>query len=116
MRRAQKQIRQMDRWANECPPNFLGKLNLVRAEWASLWKENDRAYRKYISAISLLKESGFFFQTALANELAGKHFFRIKNERMGVQFLQKAIAKYTEWGGVAKSHHLEAELRSLQRK
>ena len=106
-------MKQMRLWADEAPSNFLGKLYLLEAEWASLFGRNDQAHRRYISAAALLKESGFYLQTALSLELAGKHFARIREDGLAVRFLRQALDKYREWGGHAKADHLETEVKHI---
>lgn len=109
-----KRIRQLRCWADCCPSNFLGKLSLAEAEWASLRGSKKKlAHRKYVTAISLFNESGFYQQTALANELAGKHFARIGEGELARRFLKKAIDKYFEWGGHAKAEKLASSMKSL---
>lgn len=110
MLRAHRRIRQLRRFAAASPMNFLGKLHLLQAEVASLMGRNDRAHMLYTSAIVLMREAGFKSQLGLANELAGKHFLRLKDERAG-QFLTEADRVYRGWGGIAKADHLVAEIK-----
>ena len=111
--RARKRIKQFRCWVDLCPVNFLGKLYLVEAEWASLWGNDKKAHRKYVSSISLFKDHGSYQYTAVATELAGKHFLRIRNRTEGERFLRQAIGRYHEWGGHAKADHLATEAKRL---
>jgi hypothetical protein len=109
--RIRRRIRQLRRWTKEAPSNFLGKLNLVEAELASTCGRSRLAHSKYVSAVSLCKESGFYMQTALANELAGKHFLRREDDRSARRYLKEAVRIYRVWGGHAKADHLVAEVK-----
>jgi tetratricopeptide (TPR) repeat protein len=109
--RIRKRIRQLRRFAVHSPLNYLGKLYLVQAEFASLQGRSQRAYLKYISAISLYGESGVNLQLGLANELAGKHFLRLNETVMAIRFLKEAERVYRNWGGHAKADHLVAEVK-----
>lgn len=107
--RARRRIRQLRRFAASSPSNFLGKLHLVQAELASVLGQRDRAHMKYTSSIALFRDAGFNLQLGLANELAGKHFLRLKDDR-AKQFLNEADRVYRAWGGIAKADHLLAEV------
>lgn len=109
--RIRKRIRQLRRFSAHSPMNFLGKLHLVQAEFASLQGRDQRAYFKYTSSISLYRESGVHLQLGLANELAGKHFLRLNETDMAIRFLKEAERVYRNWGGHAKADHLVAEVK-----
>eukprot|EP00977_Amphora_coffeiformis_P009378 scaffold2155_cov162-Amphora_coffeaeformis.AAC.7 len=108
--RVRKRIRQLHRLAKESPLNVMGKLHLAQAEVASTCGRRERAYMKYVSAIALSEKSGFLFQTALANELAGKHFLRFGSKDLATRYLNEAVRVYHVWGATAKVNHLVAEL------
>lgn len=105
-----RRIRALRGWAAKSPFNNLGKVHLLEAEVASILGRNDRAHLKYVSSISIASQSGFYLQTALANELAGKHFLRLKDRAMATTYLEEAEKVYRSWGGHAKADHLAAEV------
>lgn len=113
IRRIRRRIRQLYHFAASSPANFLGKLHLLKAELASVLGRHDRAHIYYTSAIVMLRDSGFYVQLGLANELAGKHFVRRKDTDHGEQFLEEAVRVYKSWGAHAKAEHLATQMKLL---
>lgn len=97
--RARRRLAQLRRFAIASPRNFLGKLHLLKAELASICGLSQRALLHYESAIVLLRDAGFFLQSALANELAAKHFLRRKDIDRAEVHMEEAEQIYRRWGG-----------------
>lgn len=99
------------RWSLVTPENFCGPKMLIEAELASIKKQNDTAYEKFICAIGLTH--GNFSYHALANELLAQHLLRIGETERALPFFRKSIAAYYNWGGKAKAERLEREVDEL---
>lgn len=109
-----RRLKRLTHWAKHAPLNFLGKQYLLEAELAVATKDHLSVLSKYTSSIALSREQGFIKQEALANERAGKYFLERDNETMALPFLREAYRLYEKWGGCAKAHHLQQELKVLQ--
>ncbi|XXX73144.1 AAA family ATPase [Sorangium sp. So ce134] len=99
--------RQLGAWAGSCPPNFLHKHALIRAEIARLRGQEGEAIRLYEHAISSAREHGFVQHEAIACELAAA-FYRARGLSCPADaYLQKARAAYFRWGAHAKVEQLD---------
>jgi hypothetical protein len=108
IRRASRRIRCLQSWSIHAPSNFLGKQYLLETELAAL-QGKPTAYPKYARALAL--SEGFHLQHALVLERTVKHFlFNKRDAQAAAPFLDRAIAGYRTWGGLAKADHLAAEL------
>jgi hypothetical protein len=53
-----------------------------------------------------LSRGGFLHYAAIANELAGLHLLRIKDEYWAKHYLGNSAASYAEWGAVVKAKQM----------
>jgi len=105
-----RNLKVMRQWSKNCPENFLGKQFLVEAELAAVVHNHPEAKTKYYMAIIQSRDSGLLWQEALANELAGKFYLKIRHQSEAIPFLEEARRIYKEWGGIAKLEHFETEI------
>ncbi|WP_437721064.1 AAA family ATPase [Sorangium sp. So ce861] len=99
--------RQLAAWAESCPPNFLHKHALVRAEIARLRGQEGEAIRLYEQAIASAREHGFVQHEAIACELAAG-FYRARGLSTPADaYLRNARAAYFRWGAHAKVEQLD---------
>lgn len=111
--RAQERIKKIRTFASTAPFNFLPKQYLLEAEYAAVSGDDRSAYAKYASAIALSNEAGYFLNGALANERAGKYFFRCGDRELASRFLSEARLKYLAYGADCKVQHLHEEVQRL---
>lgn len=105
-----RNLKAMYKWSKSCPENFLGKQFLVEAELAAVLNKHPEAKTKYYMAIIQSRDSGLLWQEALANERAGKFYFKIGEKSEAINFFEEARRLYKTWGGIAKLEHFETEV------
>ena len=88
--------------------NDLHKLYILDAEYSTSFhrKSQDAIKQKFDIAISVASKSGFVSDSAIANELAGETFLRLKDENWTSYYFSRALALYKEWGAKAKVEHV----------
>ncbi|UJR86590.1 AAA family ATPase [Sandaracinus amylolyticus] len=101
------------RWAENCPPNFAHKHDLVAAEAARLRGQHVEATSRYEAAIAGARREGFEQDEALASELAGRYYRALGQRRIAAFYLEAAMDAYARWGATAKVEALEEETREL---
>jgi hypothetical protein len=106
-------IKFVKRLAVLSPHNCLGKLHLMQAELASTTGNDSRALTKFMCAIALFADSGTLMYSALANELAGRHFIRLGNQYEAAEYLQRALSSWCCWEADAKVLHFRKEFPSI---
>ncbi|MBD1905983.1 trifunctional serine/threonine-protein kinase/ATP-binding protein/sensor histidine kinase [Funiculus sociatus GB2-A5] len=109
----QKNRKQLQVWAENCPENCLSKFLLLEAEIARVAEENWQAAEFYDRAISLAKENQFLNEEALANELAAKFYLEWGKEKIAQVYLVDAYYAYSRWGAKAKIDDLEERYPQL---
>jgi predicted ATPase/signal transduction histidine kinase len=106
--------RKLERWADDCPANFLAKHALVDAELARVTGDELRAERRYEQAIQAARDSGFVHWEALANELAARFNRERGFETVASAYLREAARGYDRWGAKAKVLQLEQREPALR--
>ncbi len=102
-----KELQKLERWAGDCPANFLDRRALVAAEFARVEGRELDAERLYEQAIGAARASGFVQNEALAHELASR-FHRARGfELIADAYLGAARACYARWGADGKVKQLE---------
>ncbi len=94
--------RKMKKWAHHAPMNHLHKLHLIEAEMMRIRGQESKAGHLYDQAVKHAKKHGFLNEEALANELAGKFYLSMGNERIARVYMEDARFCYQEWGATAK--------------
>lgn len=99
----------MKTWANQCPPNFQHKYDLVAAEEARILGQNWQAEELYEKAIQGAKKYEFIQEEALAYERAAEFYLSLSRQEIGQLYLRNSHHCYTQWGAKAKVKQLEDE-------
>lgn len=108
---ARKQLRRIQYWTQHAPHTFFCRQFLLEAEVAAVSGDLASVYSKYVAAIALATSSGFIFQIALGNELAGKYYLHERKDKAtAMPFLREALHHYERWGAKAKFEHLASEI------
>ncbi|MDY7023907.1 MAG: GAF domain-containing protein [Cyanobacteriota bacterium] len=105
--------KQMKKWSDNCPENFLHRYLLVAAEMARLSDEKLKAIEMYDRAIAGAKEYKFIQNEALANELAAKFYLEWGKEKVAQTYMIEAYYCYSHWGAKAKVKDLEQRYPQL---
>ncbi|MCP4691918.1 MAG: GAF domain-containing protein, partial [Desulfobacterales bacterium] len=101
--------KQLKKWADNCPENFLHKHLLVEAEKAWLEGEAWEAAGLYSHAIEEAGKNHFIQCEALGAELAAKFWKARGNREIARMYLQKARRDYRTWGALGKVERLDAQ-------
>ncbi|TGM97832.1 trifunctional serine/threonine-protein kinase/ATP-binding protein/SpoIIE family protein phosphatase [Leptospira yasudae] len=96
-----------EKWSKDCPENFMGLLELLRAEEERIKGKVAETIAGYEKAIKLFQESGFVSFQALSCEIAAKFHYKIGNFSLGNHYIQQAIDFYSRWGASVKTEELE---------
>jgi diguanylate cyclase (GGDEF)-like protein/PAS domain S-box-containing protein len=105
--------KQLQRWADNCPENFLHLFLLVKAEIARMRGNEPETMKLYDQAIDAARENGFIRHEALANELAAKFYLDIGVKKIAILHMTEAHYGYKMWGAVRKVQDLEKKYPHL---
>ena len=112
IRKVKQLLKQMRKWSNSCPENYLGRQLLVEAELAGVQKKVEIAYSKFYLAIIQFRDSRCLLFEALANERAGRFCASVGDKDKANKFLNEALKVYSDWGAIAKCEHLKLEMET----
>ncbi|MGE5703989.1 MAG: helix-turn-helix transcriptional regulator [Clostridia bacterium] len=107
-------IRQIKKWADCCPENFLHKYLLVAAEKARLHGEKQRAMDLYDQAIQSAKENHYYQNAAIACECAASFHTAEGRALFAKTYLIEAIHGFQRWGAAEKCNQLLEKYPELQ--
>lgn len=99
--------KQLEVWAEHCPPNFENREALVAAEIARIEDRTLDAEALYEKAIASAHSNGFLHNEALANELAARFYSARAFEKISNTYLQDARYCYSRWGADGKVRQLD---------
>lgn len=108
-----KHISQMEKWADDCPDNFLHKYLLMEAEQARIEGRDQAAMDLYEQAIQTAKEQQYVRNEAIACELAANYYLRKKKERFARSYLLQACDAFQSWGATEKVKELQEKYLGL---
>ena len=107
LKRLKNKLKQMKKWANHCPGNFLHLQLIMEAETARLSEKYNLAVKLYDKAIEAANKNEWIRDEALANELAAKLYLHNGQEKAAMGYMQEAHYLYERWGADAKTAHLK---------
>jgi predicted ATPase/signal transduction histidine kinase/ActR/RegA family two-component response regulator len=100
-------LRKLERWAENCPENFLSRFALVSAELARIEGRDQDARRLYEQAIESAHQNGFVQYEALAWELAAAFYRSRRASSVAQAYLEQARAGYASWGADGKVRQID---------
>ncbi|WP_341531001.1 AAA family ATPase [Nostoc sp. UHCC 0302] len=103
----------VEKWADNCPENFLHRYLLLSAEMAQISGKCMEAANFYDRAIAAAKANEYLQEESLANELAAKFYLNWSKERIAQEYLIEAYYGYARWGAKAKLADLETRYPKL---
>jgi len=107
---------QLREWAENFPPTFGDKYELVSAEFARIEGRDFDAMRLYEGTIRAARENGFVQNEALACELAGRFHAEHGFADIAHLYLRKARYCYLRWGADGKVRQLDEMYPDLREK
>lgn len=113
LNRVKANQKQMRKWANSAPMNYLHKYYLVEAERHRIVGKFLEAIDFYDRAIALAKKHSYLQEEALANELAAKFYLDLSKDTIARAYLLNARAGYLIWGATAKVKALDLKYSHL---
>lgn len=103
-----KNVKQLRRWAESCPENYLHKLKIVEGVLAHKASRQAAALLSYEQAFELARKGGFLADEVIAAELAAG-VCADGGLMMGAgQWLSQARDALARWGGFGVLPHLDA--------
>jgi len=106
-KRLKKEHKQMKKWADHCPVNFLHRKLIMEAEMVRLSDKPRQSADIYDEAIKAAKENEWLSDEALANELAAKFYLERGQEKIASVYMKEASYLYARWGAARKVEFLE---------
>ncbi|NJM47470.1 MAG: AAA family ATPase [Alkalinema sp. RU_4_3] len=106
---ASAQQAKLQRWADNCPENFLAMYQLLLAETAFTEGNYWEAGQQYDAAIATAKQYRLFYTEALAHELAGRFYLTVNRPSLAQTYLKQAIDRYQSWGAIPKANWLQSK-------
>ena len=100
-------------WSNNCDINFTFKLKLIDAELANLKDDTLAALDLYDEAIAGANKGEFLYHLAIANELAGRFWFKKGKQTIALSYLKEAHTNYLNWGSQSKAKSLRETYSEL---
>jgi predicted ATPase/class 3 adenylate cyclase len=107
-------IYKMNKWATNCPANFLQKQQILLAEQLRRAGKGPAALNAYEMAIAMARKNRFPQDEAIACELAGLFHMDNGRPRMARSYLMDARYAYSRWGATAKVRELDDRFPDLQ--
>lgn len=95
------------RWALHAPDNYEHKRLILEAGLAALDHSFDRAMILFNAAIAKAGRSGFLQDEAIASEMAGKIWHKLKNNDIASVFMGRAYQCFATWGAAFKLRQME---------
>jgi predicted ATPase/class 3 adenylate cyclase len=111
--RLARELRQMRRWARNCPDNFLHLQQLMEAELLRLDGRVDVAVRRYEAAMAQAHAQGWRRDEAMINELAGRHLQAAGRRKAAEGYIRAARHIYAQWGARRKVELLDNEFTAV---
>jgi PAS domain S-box-containing protein len=107
---------QLREWAENYPPTFADKHELVSAEVARIEGRDPDAMRLYERAIQSARENGFIQNEGVVYEVAARFYAARGVESIAHAYLREARRCYNQWGAFGKVKQLVATYPRLDEK
>ncbi len=107
MSRANKNIRQMKKWAKDAPQNFQHKHDLILGSKMLVLGKTEEGISLLNQAIKGANQNDFIHEEAIANEILGKFYANTHSNAQAEKYLKAAYNAFREWGAKVKLTQLE---------
>jgi predicted ATPase/class 3 adenylate cyclase len=108
-----RQAKKLQRWAQNCPENFLSRYLLVSAEIARVRGRYVEAADLYDAAIRAAREQEFLHVEAVANELTARFYLAREKVRFASGYFEGSCYAYLKWGATQKVRALQEQYPAL---
>ena len=105
--------KQLKKWAEVCPENFLHRSLLVEAEMARINGLERKAMDLYDQAIAAGSKNGYVNHAAMANECAAQFYIGMGKGNIATTYLAAAHYGYLQWGAYVQANQLETQHPAL---
>ena len=105
--------KQLKKWADSCPQNFLHKYLLIAAEIARVSNKDLEAMDLYDQSIASARENEYTQNEAIANELAAKFYLTKGKAKIARLYMLDACYAYVKWGATAKVNDIKQKYSQL---
>lgn len=108
----QEILKAFELWNRNAPANYSAQWWLMQAEWLRINGESEAAALNFARSIRTAGDN--FYLAALAHELFARHLLsHSKDIQPVIRHLLEAIARYNQWGAVAKSEQIIQQYQSI---
>ncbi|MBN2441347.1 MAG: AAA family ATPase [Spirochaetales bacterium] len=98
-----KNLKKLENWSDNCPPNFSHKYYFLCAEMAIIQNESlIKIINLYKKALEAIGENDFIHMKALINESEGYFWVDLGHGIIGKAFIREAYYLYKQWGAFRK--------------
>ncbi|WP_150275737.1 diguanylate cyclase [Paenibacillus tepidiphilus] len=101
-RRMRKEFGRVRKWARHAPGTFRQHEYLMRAEWARISGQDDKAGHYYDLAMEASEASGFVRYKALTSELAARFYLHKDYKEFAAYLFRQSEYYYSVWGAKGK--------------
>jgi len=108
LKRADRSLKKLRKWAEHAPSNFEHKVLLLEAERARVTGDPTGAIELYDRAIAAARSNEYPHEEGIASELAGRFYESVGKPRFALDYLLDARHAYVRWGASAKVAELDA--------
>ncbi|UQZ32292.1 hypothetical protein C2I18_01260 [Paenibacillus sp. PK3_47] len=115
-RRMRKEYGRVRKWARHAPHTFRLHEYLMKAEWARISGQDDKAGHYYDLAIDTSEQGNFVRYKALANELAARFYYGKDFKEFAAYLLRQSVYYYSVWGAKGKIKFLNERYPELVQK
>ncbi|MCP5497780.1 MAG: AAA family ATPase [Leptospiraceae bacterium] len=112
-KRINKSYKQMKKWSDHCPVNFLHLYLAMEAELARLSGKSLKAEKYYNDAAEKAKEGGWQQDEGMILVLAGKFYLSRGLKREAAIYMQEAYLVYKRWGATRKLEFMKEKYQGL---
>lgn len=113
LKRAIKDMKEIQKFSANSPENYLNKAALLEAELLRTKGDDFAAHNRFDEAINLSRQHGFLQDQALTNELCGQMHAEAGRLTLATPYLREARFLYHRWGALAKVRDLEKRFPQL---
>ncbi len=114
VKRIQSNLKQLKKWADVAPMNFLHKYLTVKTELTACTRPGVDVKDLYHKAIQNALDNEYLNEAAVIYELAGRHYHAIDHDSLRQEYLTKAYKAFKKWGAVPKAEALKKEFPFIQ--
>lgn len=111
-----KEFRRVRKWARHAPHTFRQHEYLMKAEWARISRQDEKAGHYYDLAIETSEQGSFVRYKALTNELAARFYYNKGFKEFAAYLLRQSEYYYSVWGRRRRSGLLTNATRISSRK